>query len=54
MSHSKRIFTFNILIVFFAVVLSSCSGGAAPDILTTTTILTDITRSVVGDRFGAE
>ena len=40
-----------ISIPFLAVALASCSGTAAPDILTTSTILADITRNVVGDRF---
>lgn len=50
----KRILTFGTHIFFIAVALASCSGGAAPDILTTTTILADVTRNVVGDRFTAE
>jgi ABC-type Zn uptake system ZnuABC Zn-binding protein ZnuA len=39
------------VIASLAVVLASCSGRAAPDVLTTTTILADITRNIVGDRF---
>jgi len=39
------------LTVLLAIAFSSCSGGATPDILTTTTILADVTRNVVGDRF---
>jgi ABC-type Zn uptake system ZnuABC Zn-binding protein ZnuA len=35
----------------FAVALAACSGGNAPDILTTTTILADVTKNVVGDRY---
>jgi ABC-type Zn uptake system ZnuABC Zn-binding protein ZnuA len=34
-----------------ALVLASCSGVNAPDILTTSTVLADVTRHVVGDRF---
>lgn len=41
-------FTLVFLLIF---PLASCSGGAAPDVLTTTTILADVTRNVVGDRF---
>ena len=47
----NQIFRNSTLLVFFAILFSSCSAGAAPDILTTTTILADITRNVVGDRF---
>lgn len=39
------------LILMVTVVLVACSGGSTPDVLTTTTILADITRNVVGDRF---
>ena len=39
-----------IFVLFLTAALSSCSG-AAPDILTTSTILADVTRNVVGDRF---
>jgi ABC-type Zn uptake system ZnuABC Zn-binding protein ZnuA len=38
-------------IFIFALALAACSGVNAPDILTTTTILADVTRNVVGDRF---
>lgn len=38
-------------LLLVAVVLSSCSEVNAPDILTTSTILADVTRNVVGDRF---
>jgi ABC-type Zn uptake system ZnuABC Zn-binding protein ZnuA len=31
--------------------LTSCSGTAAPDILTTSTILADVTRNIVGERY---
>jgi ABC-type Zn uptake system ZnuABC Zn-binding protein ZnuA len=50
----NRIFTFVPRVLFFAVVLASCSDGAASDVLTTTTILADVTRNVVGDRFRVE
>ena len=46
----KRFVSSWTLFLFLAVTLASCSGNAAPDILTTTTILTDVTRSVAGDR----
>jgi ABC-type Zn uptake system ZnuABC Zn-binding protein ZnuA len=49
----KRILTFGTR-VLFAVSLASCSGAAAPDVLTTTTILADVTRNVVEDRFSVE
>jgi ABC-type Zn uptake system ZnuABC Zn-binding protein ZnuA len=39
------------LVLLFAWALTSCSGTTTPDVLTTTTILADITRNVVGDRF---
>jgi len=39
------------VIAFLAGALISCSGRAAPDVLTTTTVLADLTRNVVGDRF---
>ena len=51
MSRLNHILTFRIFIILFTVVLVSCSSGAAPDILTTTTILADVTRNVVGDRY---
>ena len=51
MSRLNHILTFRIFIILFTVVLVSCSSGAAPDILTTTTILADVTRNVVGERF---
>lgn len=35
----------------FALALAACSGVNAPDLLTTTTILADVTKNVVGDRF---
>jgi ABC-type Zn uptake system ZnuABC Zn-binding protein ZnuA len=38
-------------VFFLAAALASCSGRAAPDVLTTTTVLADLTRNVVGDRF---
>lgn len=38
-------------IFILALALASCSGVNAPDILTTSTILADVTRNVVGDRF---
>src|SRR5215211_6328068 len=47
----NQILTVSTLTILFAIAFSSCSGGAAPDILTTTTILADVTRNVVGDRF---
>ena len=50
----KRILTFGTRVLFVAVSLTSCSGAAAPDILTTTTILADVTRNVVEDRFSIE
>jgi ABC-type Zn uptake system ZnuABC Zn-binding protein ZnuA len=50
----NQILTISTLIVLFAVTFSSCAGRAAPDILTTTTILADVTRNVVGDRFSVE
>ena len=40
-----------IVIALVTGALASCSGRAAPDILTTTTILADVTRNLVGDRF---
>ena len=50
----KRILTFGTRVLFVAVSLTSCSGAAAPDVLTTTTILADVTRNVVEDRFSIE
>jgi ABC-type Zn uptake system ZnuABC Zn-binding protein ZnuA len=50
----KRLLASSTRIFFLAVVLASCSGGGVPDILTTTTILADVTRNVVGDRFSVE
>lgn len=50
----NQILRISSLIILFAVTFSSCSGRAAPDILTTTTILADVTRNVVGDRFRVE
>jgi ABC-type Zn uptake system ZnuABC Zn-binding protein ZnuA len=50
----RRLARYWSFILLLAVVLASCSGGAAPDILTTTTILADVTRNVVGDRFTVE
>jgi len=50
----KRILTFGTRVLFVAVSLTSCSGAAAPDVLTTTTILADVTRNVVEDRFSVE
>jgi ABC-type Zn uptake system ZnuABC Zn-binding protein ZnuA len=49
------------IVLFVAVLLSGCggqpiasAGKAAPAILTSTTILSDITRSIAGDRFQVE
>jgi len=50
----KRILTFGTRVLFVAVSLTSCSGAAAPDVLTTTTVLADVTRNVVEDRFSVE
>src|SRR5687767_4704299 len=50
----KRILTFGTRVLFVAVSLASCSGAAAPDVLTTTTLLADVTRNVVVDRFSVE
>ena len=47
----KRLALIWILVILLTSTLPSCSGLAAPDILTTTTILADVTRNVVGDRF---
>jgi len=54
MDLAKRTLTLGAKLFFIAVVLASCSGGGAPDILTTTSILADVTRHVVGDRFSVE
>src|SRR5919108_4843144 len=48
MYHLIRMLT---LVLLLASILASCSGAANPDVLTTTTILADVTRNVVGDRF---
>jgi ABC-type Zn uptake system ZnuABC Zn-binding protein ZnuA len=47
----KRLPYFLTFVLSLAVMLASCSGVDAPDILTTSTILADVTRNVVGDRF---
>jgi ABC-type Zn uptake system ZnuABC Zn-binding protein ZnuA len=41
----------SLAVILLISLLASCSGTNAPDILTTTTILADVTRNVVGDRF---
>jgi len=43
--------TRSLAVILLVSLLASCSGTNAPDILTTTTILADVTRNVVGDRF---
>jgi ABC-type Zn uptake system ZnuABC Zn-binding protein ZnuA len=47
----KRIAFSWTFILLLTLVFASCSGVDAPDILTTTTILADVTRNVVGDRY---
>lgn len=47
----KRIALSRTFLLVLALALVSCSGVNAPDILTTSTILADVTRNVVGDRF---
>lgn len=41
----------SLVVVMLIFLLTACSGLNAPDILTTSTILADVTRNVVGDRF---
>jgi ABC-type Zn uptake system ZnuABC Zn-binding protein ZnuA len=41
----------SLIVMMLIFLLTACSGVNAPDILTTTTILADVTRNVVGDRF---
>lgn len=47
----KQVAFICIFVLLLTVTLASCSGAGAPDILTTSTILADITRNVVGDRY---
>jgi ABC-type Zn uptake system ZnuABC Zn-binding protein ZnuA len=47
----KQIAFFWTVLLVLALTLAACSGLNAPDVLTTTTILADVTRNVVGDRF---
>lgn len=47
----KRLALIWTLVLTLASTLASCSGIGAPNILTTSTILADVTKNVVGDRF---
>jgi ABC-type Zn uptake system ZnuABC Zn-binding protein ZnuA len=51
MTTMKRPALILIILALMASTLASCSGRAAPDVLATTTILADVTRNIVGDRF---
>jgi ABC-type Zn uptake system ZnuABC Zn-binding protein ZnuA len=47
----RHIAYFWVSILFLAVFSASCSSVDAPEILATTTVLADVTRNLVGDRF---